>query len=199
MKKRTIVLLMAAVMLLGVVTGGTVAWLTTQSGPVTNTFTIGDINIELWEHNLQEDGSLGNTKVIQNDYDIIPGVDYNKDPFVIVKGESEAHWLFIEITEENNTFGDPEQKYITYSVDTSVWTALDAVNYPGVYYRDESATATDVEHSILLNNEVTVNSTITKDNIPEDGDEPQIIFKAYAVQKEAATNAASAWGLAKQN
>ena len=42
--------------------GGTLAWLKASTDPVTNTFTVGDINIDL-------------TETTGNNYKIIPGVD----------------------------------------------------------------------------------------------------------------------------
>ena len=46
---KAIALILALVLTLGGVIGGTVAWLVTSSAPVVNTFTYGDINIELDE------------------------------------------------------------------------------------------------------------------------------------------------------
>ena len=44
---KTLALLLALVLVLGVAAGGTIAWLVAQSDTVTNTFTYGDINIAL--------------------------------------------------------------------------------------------------------------------------------------------------------
>ena len=49
--------------------GGTIAWLTATTDPVVNTFTYGNINIELTE-----------TKPTNRQAKIIPGVDIDKDP-----------------------------------------------------------------------------------------------------------------------
>ena len=52
MKKKTIALLMVVVMLFGVTVGGTIAWLTASTSKVENTFTVGNINIQLDETNV---------------------------------------------------------------------------------------------------------------------------------------------------
>ena len=81
---------LALVLVLGCALGGTVAWLVAKSDPVVNTFTYGDININLEE-------TTGSS------YKIIPGVDIAKDPKVTVKANSEACWLFVKV-EETGTF-----------------------------------------------------------------------------------------------
>ena len=85
--KKKIALLMAMVMLFAVTTAGTLAWLKDDTDPVVNTFTVGDINIELKEHNYNpETKQLTDEEVTsESDYKIIPGTDLPKDPFVRVK------------------------------------------------------------------------------------------------------------------
>ena len=41
------VMMLALVLVFGCAVGGTIAWLTVKTAPVVNTFTYGDINIEL--------------------------------------------------------------------------------------------------------------------------------------------------------
>ena len=47
MKKRTLGLLLALVLALGCVAGGTLAYLTDQTDTITNTFTVGHVKIDL--------------------------------------------------------------------------------------------------------------------------------------------------------
>ena len=49
MKKKTLALVLALTLLVAGVIGGTLAWLTDQTDEVKNTFTVGDINIDLTE------------------------------------------------------------------------------------------------------------------------------------------------------
>lgn len=72
---RMFIAMLALVLVIGCAVGGTIAWLTAQTDPVVNTFTYGDINIDLKE-------------TTGNDYKIIPGVDIEKDPKVTVKANS---------------------------------------------------------------------------------------------------------------
>lgn len=164
---------LALVLVLGCALGGTVAWLVAESGPVTNTFTYGDINIAL-------------TETTGEDYKIIPGVDIAKDPKVTVKANSEACWLFVKV-EETGTFVDGK---VTYSI-ADGWTAL--TGQPGVYYREVGAVTADTDFYVLKDNVVKVSDTLTKEEIKDIPTGPTLTFTAYAVQKDGIADAATAW------
>ena len=101
---KAVVVLMALVLLIGCGVGGTLAWLRDTTDNVTNTFYVGDINIDLNEHTLDENGKLTTTTTNENltDYKILPGTSQAKDPFVTVKKDSEACWVFVKIVEKDN-------------------------------------------------------------------------------------------------
>ena len=60
--KRSVALLVAIALLIGCAAGGTMAWLTMQTGTITNTFTVGDINITLDETMLMYGKEASNRK-----------------------------------------------------------------------------------------------------------------------------------------
>ena len=67
---KPLALIMALVLTLGGVIGGTVAWLIATPDPVVNTFTYGDINIDLDETDTKlDDDNDPNT----NEYEMMPG------------------------------------------------------------------------------------------------------------------------------
>lgn len=183
MKKKTVALLLALVLVFGVAAGSTLAWLIDKTDPVTNTFTVGDINIDL-----DESKNL--------DLKIVPGKNITKDPEVTVEANSEACWLFVKV-EENNwpDFKNGTARKVDYEM-AAGWTALDETNYPGVYYREVAATTSAVVYPVLLNNTVTVSDTLSKTEVNQITTNPTLTFTAYAVQKEAATTAVAAWALA---
>ena len=177
------VMMLALVLVFGCAVGGTIAWLTAKTDPVVNTFTYGDINIELTE-------STG------SDYKIIPGVEIEKDPKVTVKKDSEACWLFVKV-EPAGTF---VANKVEYSVRTGTgdWTKLEGVD--NVYYRDISAeqAKTGVSYYVLTGNEtypngvVTVKDTLSKEDIKNIGN-ATLTFTAYAIQKDGIADVATAW------
>lgn len=182
---KAFVVMLALVLALGCAVGGTIAWLTANTDPVVNTFTYGNINIELNE-----------TKPANRQAKIIPGQDIEKDPTVKVLANSEACWLFVKVVEDG-TFVD---KKVTYAVDTGEgkWTQGDGTNIPkNVYYREVTNSAADQEFYVLKDNKVFVSNTLTKDDIKDITTNPTLTFTAYAVQKENVKDAAAAWALVK--
>lgn len=173
---KLVVAMLAVTLLIGCAIGGTVAWLTANTAPVVNTFTYGDINIDL-------------TETTGEDYKIIPGVDIAKDPKVTVKKDSEACWLFVKV-EEAGTF---VANKVTYSI-ADGWTKGAGTNIPvNVYYREVNAVTTDTDFAVLKDNKVTVSDTLTKEDIKNITTNPTLTFTAYAVQKDGISTAADAW------
>ena len=178
MKKKMIALTAALVLVLSAAVVGTVAWLTDKTQAEVNTFTVGNIDIDLTE----------TTK----DYKMIPGEEIAKNPKVSVEAGSEACWLFVKVDESANL-----DDFISYTI-ADGWTELTGVaGVSGVYYRTVAADATEREFSVLANGKVTVKDTVTKadmDAIKADSTkQPTLTFTAYAVQQAGFETAAAAW------
>ena len=180
MKKKGLALVLAlALMVVGAV-AGTLAWLTAKSDTVTNTFTTSNIKVELKETNGPE-------------YKMIPGYTISKDPTATVLAGSEECFLFVKL-EKSANFGD----YMTYEI-ADVWTPLTGVD--GVYYREVKTADMDKDYSVLKGDKVTVNDTVTKEQMnaldAEGAVKPTLTVTAYASQlhKNATTEftAAEAW------
>ena len=181
--------------------GGTIAWLTASTAPVTNTFTVGDINIEL-----TETGATNNAK----QYKIIPGTDLSKDPKVTVKAGSEACWLFVKVEEVNWPTAkedDGTTRKVKYAI-ADDWTLVEGQT--NVYYRvvDATTAATGVSYYVLkgdttyANGVVTVSENLTKteaEAIGTGNSAPKLTFTAYAVQKDNIADAATAWAKVSGN
>ncbi len=183
---RAFVALLALVLVIGCVAGGTVAWLIDTSATVTNTFTYGDINIGLSE--------------TERTYKIVPGTTIEKDPKVTVTKGSEACWLFVEVTAtgaiSEHVEGTPDTTKVTYTI-ADGWNKLE----DGVYYRDADAlnAAADLEFPVLKDNIITVSENLTKQEVNDAVvKQPTLTFTAYAVQKDnVVTSAEAAWAIAK--
>lgn len=184
---RGLVLVLALALIVGVAGGATFAWLTAKTDPVVNTFTYGDINIDLAENT----GS---------DYKIIPGVDIEKDPLVTVKAGSEACWLFVKVEEKNwPEFADGEGENAVRKVNYGIadgWMKGDGTSIPAnVYYREVAASKANQEFPVLKDNKITVSDTLTKIDIKgiSTTTPPKLSITAYAIQKDGMTDAAAAW------
>ena len=177
MKKKLIALTAAFLLVIGAAVAGTVAWLTDSTQTEVNTFTVGNIDIELDE--------------TTSNYKMVPGQTIAKDPKVSVTADSEDCWLFVKVEEGNNV-----ANFISYSI-ASGWTAVPGAS--GVYYREVAATDTVREFSVLTKDQVTVKNTVTKDMMDgiTEQTKPTLSFTAYAVQKAGITTVADAWAKAQ--
>lgn len=201
---RAFVALLALVLVIGCVAGGTIAWLISTPAPVVNTFTYGDINITLTETAGEQVSDNENNR----SFKIIPGMDISKDPKVTIEAGSEACWLFVKVIRENW----PTEGYLTYGPATG-WSEGDGKEIPAnVYYRQVSASEakTGAGYYVLAgtaegvnpaypNGVIHVGDTLTKEMVNaaiKDQKYPQLIFTAYAVQSESVANAETAWTIA---
>lgn len=176
-------LIAAIVLVIGCTAGGTVAWLVSKPDPITNVFTVGDINATLTE--------------TAKAFKIVPGVDIAKDPVATVKAKSEDCYLFVQLTEKNwpaFTETDNTTRKVKYEI-ADGWTKLK----DGVYYREVTKKDTDQPFDVLKDNKVTVSNTLTKENADAITGAPELTVAVYAVQKEGMASAADAWEKAKDN
>ena len=92
-KAKVLILALCAVLLVVGSVMGTLAYLT-DTKEVVNTFTVGDVEIKVDEVPVTPDGKPieGEDRVEGNEYHLIPGQTYTKDPtMTVVKGSEESY------------------------------------------------------------------------------------------------------------
>lgn len=113
--KKTLALILAFVLVIGATVAGTMAYLTDYDN-VTNTFTVGNVDIILDEADVDEMGNPdGDTRVQENDYKLIPGHSYTKDPTVHVVKNSETSYVRMLVTFDN--YSNLDEVLKKYSLD----------------------------------------------------------------------------------
>ena len=184
--KKMLLAVACMALVMGLAIGGTIAYLVANTDSLTNTFTVGDVNITLTE--------------TKNDFDFVPGDTIAKDPIVGVTAGSEACYVFIKVTDVNNTVEGLNGKVINWTVDENIWTALDG--HAGYWYKEVSAevAAAGVTYTVFTtgtvgaNGQVTVNTDVTKDMVTGlTANKPQIIIDAAAVQSANIANVETAF------
>lgn len=187
---KSLTLIMALALIMCGTIGGTVAWLFDKSDPVINTFTYGDIEIQL-----NETDPEGNDDPTDNTYsmDINNTGGIFKDPKVTVSADSEKCWLFVKVKESFN-FGD----YMAYTVPSGEdgWKLYAKVSdSERVYYRIVERANINQVFSVLENDRVYLKSGITQDQLDAmiEEDFPTLTIYAYAVQYSQITNVDEAW------
>lgn len=182
--KKILVLALAALLLVAVGVGGTLAWLTATSGPVTNTFTPAGIEIELKETQ-KPDGTIVTTGVTDWTAKLVPGATYSKNPTVkLVKADCDVY-IFVTVTNG--------MSFVEYEVITGEGNWTQVPGETNAWYR--TATTSEVGDSWPVINGVTISRNLDATTMPEGN--VTLEFNAYAVQqkKEGTTNftVAEAW------
>ena len=207
MKKAKKILVMVAALALtaAIAVGGTLAYLTSKTSVVTNTFTVGKVGITLdeslvdiyGEDYLKETGkdndgnpvyAVVNTvddadRVMGNAYKLVPGHEYIKDPTVHVDSDSENSWLFVKV---ENGIAAIEAATTIHDQMTAGDSAEWAEVATGIYaYKTQVTASQDV---------VVFNTFTLADNAAVDQYEnAQITIQAYAIQADGFATYSDAW------
>lgn len=176
-KKKLLISICTFLCAVTVFVGATVAYLSSISGPVENSFTIGQVRISL-------------TETTGGSYQLIPGKVIKKDPKITVESGNEACWLFVKV-QKTQHFDD----YLACEMEEG-WTLLGG--FEGVYYREVVASPVSSEFKVLKNDAVTVRDNLTEERMSGITTPPAIDFTAYAVQSYGVDTAREAWNLILQ-
>lgn len=195
MQKKLFVAVVALCLCMCCLIGVTVAWLTSESDTVTNTFTYGKVEITLDE--ADTDGSKTDVTTegrdIANKYHLIPGSTYDKDPTVHVKAGSEACYVFVRVNNGLKDIVDPTT--IEAQIIANGWKALvdannDDIADDGVYYQEVSSlvnATVDTNLVVFENFKVNQNADVAAYG------NATITVTAYAIQAENFADAEEAW------
>lgn len=162
--------------------GGSIwAYLHSSSSYVVNVFAANGLEVQIRE-------------TTGSDYDIIPGTDQDKDPFVTVENTEDAY-VYVLVD-------DKTQGLVSYEI-ADGWQELDCQDIEAVkqtqrvYYREVKTSDADKKFSVLQGDKVCYASSIENDDmINSDGslkDDLQLIFKAHAAQTAGFTDAKDAF------
>ena len=208
MKKFKALLVVAcALLLVAASVFGTMAYLT-STDEVKNTFTVGKVSIKLDEAKANPDGSLvaNADRVKANEYKLLPGHTYNKDPMVTVLSGSEPSYVKMTVT--FSKANEMDAIFAPTGADlTSIFKGYNAANwiakgntkdatantrtYEFWYKEAVGALTADVALDALFDS-ITVPSTITGEQLATiEG--MTITVNAYAIQADGFANAEAAW------
>ena len=183
-RTRILLVAVAALLLVTLTVGGTLAWLADSTSEIVNTFTHSTIDVEL-------DETTG------TNYEMVPSVDIAKDPKVTVKAGSEASYVFVVVTETGSvTIGEGDDS-VTYTFDDFLeyaiatgWefvadTSKTEENDVYVLGRAVAETTADTPYAILENNKVSTKDDVTKEMMDAltAANYPKLTFQAYAIQQ----------------
>lgn len=205
--RKLLTLVSCAVLLVCVTVVGTVAYLTSTTQTVQNTFTTGNVSITLDEAKVNDAGKEitgeGAERVTANSYKLFPGGVYDKDPTIHVSNTTEDAWLKVKVVFTNGAAVDSlglPMLDIFKTIDEDAWTigAKQVGQKDVTYYLTYKNKITKSTGDIVLFDTVEIPGTLTNDQVKLlDGVVMNIT--AYAVQADGFDSADAAFTAAVDN
>ena len=186
--KKALLLALCAILLVAGSVYGTYAYLTSKDS-VSNTFTLGKVNITMDEAKVDVYGAkVGETRVQGNEYKLVPGHTYTKDPVIHFTAGSEASYLFVKLENGIQALESDAADYISIAAQMTAndWLPLDRVS--NVYYKSAPANTAAVDYPVFAS--FRVDEDITKFDVDAASD---VNITAYAVQADGLATATAAW------
>ena len=207
LKKAMLAFVCALALVVGSVMG-TMAYLTSED-TVTNTFTVGNVVITLDEAPTNLNGEVTSDKdedrVQANEYKLMPGHEYAKDPTVWVDADSEDAYLFVEVVNGIEEIEAEGNTTIAKQMEDNGWIHVTG----NVYVYDEKVSA-GAEIPVFAN--FTIDGDVDNDTLAdyatEKGEDGEVLenatklinITAYAIQADGfeddfdAGNYTTIWG-----
>ena len=182
-KKKLLTITLASTLAATLVAGaGTFAYLSANTGTITNKFGKSAEGEDYLQLKLEETGVILDSKGNGNkSYIIEAGEQDDKDPTVTVTNNVDV-FTFVEISDKTELDGN---KIVNYTVDEG-WTKLDGVTSPNqdvtdVYYRVVGADDTNKVFSVISEDRITYADTVTDEEIKED--DVTLAFQSFSIEK----------------
>lgn len=192
MSKKKLLLLVSVLLLVVGSVVGTLAYFT-DSDAATNTFAIGKVGITMTESNVDQDIPDGATEApdrdMANDYHLIPGSTYTKDPTIYVDANSEDCYLFVKVVNDIAAIEKTDAD-VSGQLDTNGW---DLVSGDVYCYCDASGKPLKVSANAEVNvfETITVDGAVDSDTLAKCAGKT-ITVTAYAIQSAGFENATAA-------
>lgn len=205
-KNKALLLSLCAVLLVAASVLGTMAYLTSQDA-VTNTFSVGSVAITMDELDVDNSTEGENDRDKANNYKLLPGHQYTKDPIIHVASTSENCYLFVIVKNEiaaieSDAAGD---KTVAAQIVENGWnevgTTADGTLYVYGAVTDPTAVAGGANKTVFTTFKIDGDKVV---NVSEGETVPEgkfdlsgyagktIIVTAYAVQVDGFEDAAAA-------
>lgn len=183
---------------------GTIAYLTANSG-VSNVFTIGDVEIKMFETKVNEEGQFdaSGDEVETNTYHLVPGKKYDKNPTIRILSEFENDKMYLFV-KSSNQIRSIEAGYSTDPTENETLTMREQMEANGWVEFVQSENKIDIvwvygtrdpQTGIITPTEVDPTSTQMRGNTEGPVGE-FLLCESFTIAKEADV---SLYGVAKVN
>lgn len=188
--RKTLILAACAILLVCATVVGTLAYLTSTAA-VENTFTVGNVGIKLSETKVNPDGTpvegtgAGTTEE-GNNYHLLPGHSYTKNPKITVSSGSEDCYLFVKVENGIKDIEDPSASIAT-QMEEKGWTAVDDVENVYVYTKEGNPAVVKASDEVSVFDSFKIKGDVKSENLNGYSGK-KVTVTAYAVQKDGFDN-----------
>ena len=174
------------------------AFLTSKTATVDNTFTVGNVAITLDEAKTNDNGNgkpvEGAARVTENTYKLIPGHEYTKDPTIHVAAGSENSYVFVKVVNglaDAEAATDDNYKNVAAQMKANGWQQLTVkgTTVANVYYKESPVAA---GNDITVFEKFKAKNDLTNEQLQTLGTK-HITVIGYAIQADGFNTAAAAW------
>ena len=198
--KKIVALLLCAVLLVGASVAGTLAYLTSTTDEVKNTFTAGKVQLggedgkgalDEAKVDLYGDPVDGAERVTSNEYKLIPGHEYTKDPTLHVAAGSEPCYLFVKVVNGISAIEAAGNTTIAAQMTAKGWNQLTVDGNPveNVFYYNAVVDAGAAQKDVVIFEKFILADTADVSAY----EDATITITGYAVQSDGFDSAAAAW------
>lgn len=197
-RSKALLLTLCAVLLVAALVLGTMAYLTSHA-EVMNTFSVGQVKITMDEAKVDKygvaltDAAAGRGNA--NEYILMPGHTYIKDPTVHVDKVSEDSYIFVKVENGISALeaatGEGGYKTIADQITANGWTALAGVE--NVYYKNYTKDTTKNSDLKVFESFKIADEANKISGWGNALAETKVTVTAYAVQKDGFDSASAAW------
>ena len=199
--RRALLLVASAVLLVCVSVGATLAYLTDDTEVVVNTFSVGNVTIDLDEAPVDVYGDvITGDRRTYNDYKLLPGHEYTKDPIVHVQSGSEKCLVYVVVENPlTDILGwtDVEQDVISIQMTwadgtegAGPWSVVDTVGNKTLYAYETVVDARTQQVNLATFTTINVQTDVDYNALNAHAGE-QIKVTAYAIQSDGLIAAAT--------
>lgn len=196
--RKVLAITLCAILLVGASVMGTMAYLTGQTEEVKNTFTVGNVSfadkaLDELDVDVYGKPTDGTTRDMANEYKLVPGHTYTKDPTVHLNPTSEPLWLFVEVNVADAVAnvlesGENNDKTIAAQIAKNGWVKLEGTE--NIYTKEAAIEPSENNKDFVVFDTITVKQDADVSNVKTTDN---ITVKAYIVQADGFKTAAAAW------
>lgn len=184
-RNKALLTMVCAVLLVVASVLGTMAYLT-STAEVENTFTVGSVTISMDETDV-DNSTDGKDRDTENNYHLLPGHEYTKDPIIHVASTSEDCYLFVTVSNKIAAIEATGDTSVASQMEAKGWKTVEGQTnlyvYIGTAEGASAPLAVKADDNIPVFEKIVISGSVNNTTLAR-YENKTITVNAYAVQKD---------------